>query len=64
LINETGGYSWTAANDEIESVKELVSKNTGLNISNNSALSIVGAMQAVYRDWQIEGSVVCLICGE
>jgi threonine dehydratase len=64
LINTTGGYSWTATNDEIKSAKELVSKNTGLNISNNSALSIVGVMQAVYRDWQIEGSVVCLICGE
>jgi threonine synthase len=64
LINTTGGYSWTATNDEIKSAKELVSKNTGLNISNNSALSIVGVMQAIYRDWQIEGRPVCLICGE
>ncbi len=64
LINTTGGYSWTATNDDIKSAKDLVSKNTGLKISNNSALSIVGVMQAVYRDWQIEGSVVCLICGE
>jgi len=64
LINETGGYSWTATNEEITSAKELVQKHTGLDISNNSALSVVGAMQAVYRDWQIEGSVICLICGE
>ena len=64
LINKTGGYSWTATNDEINSAKELVLQNTKLNISNNSALSIVGAMQAVYRNWQIEGSVICIICGE
>lgn len=64
LINKTGGYSWTATNDEINSAKELVFQNTKLNISNNSALSVVGAMQAIYRNWQIEGSVICLICGE
>jgi len=64
LINKTGGYSWTATNDEIKSAKELVIKHASLNISNNSALSIVGAMQAIYRDWQIEGSIICLICGE
>ncbi len=64
LINETGGYSWTATNEEIETAKQLTTKYTGQNISNNSALSVVGAMQAIYRDWQIEGSVICLICGE
>ncbi len=64
LINETNGYGWIATNEEIVSAKELVKKHTGLDISNNSALSIVGAMQAVYRDWTIEGSVICLICGE
>lgn len=64
LVNQTGGYGWVATNEEINTAKELVSKHTGLNISNNSALSVVGAMQAVYRDWQIEGSVICLICGE
>lgn len=64
LINQTGGYCWTAINEEINTAKELVEKHTGLHISNNSALSIVGAMQAVYRDWQIEGSAICLICGE
>jgi threonine synthase len=64
LINETNGYGWTATNEEINTAKELVQKHTGLDISNNSALSVVGAMQAVYRDWQIDGSVICLICGE
>jgi threonine dehydratase len=64
LINETNGYGWTATNEEINTAKELVQKHTGLDISQNSALSVVGAMQAVYRDWQIDGSVICLICGE
>lgn len=64
LINETGGYGWTASNEEIETAIELVQKHTNLKISNNSALSIVGAMQAIYRDWEIDGSVICLICGD
>jgi len=64
LIKKTGGYSWTATNEEIETSLKLVSTHTNLNISNNSALSIVGVMQAIYRDWKMQGSVVCLICGE
>ncbi len=64
LINKTGGYAWTATNDEIEMARELVLTNTDVTISNNSALSIVGVMQAVYRDWKIDGEIVCLICGD
>ena len=64
LINKTGGYAWTATNDEIEMARELVLTNTNVTISNNSALSIVGVMQAVYRDWKIDGEIVCLICGD
>lgn len=64
LINKTGGYAWTATNDEIEMARELVLTNTDVIISNNSALSIVGVMQAVYRDWKIDGEIVCLICGD
>ncbi len=64
LINKTGGYAWTATNEEIITARELVSNNTNVTISNNSALSIVGVMQAVYRDWKIDGKIVCLICGD
>lgn len=64
LLKETGGYAWVATNTEIKTAKELTKKYTGLDISNNSALAIVGAMQAVYRNWPLKGSVVCLICGD
>ncbi|MFA6554465.1 MAG: PLP-dependent lyase/thiolase [Candidatus Paceibacterota bacterium] len=64
LIKETGGYGWTASNTEIRTAKELVQKHANLDISNNSALSVVGAMQSVYRDWKIKGAVICLVCGD
>ncbi len=64
LIKHTGGYAWTATNEDINLAKELLQNDNGLIISNNSALSVVGIMKAVYRDWKIKGDVVCLICGE
>ncbi len=64
LINQTGGYAWVATNEDIEIAKELTKEHIDIEISNNSALSVVGAMQAVYRDWPIEGSVICIICGK
>ena len=64
LIRKTGGNAWVATNDEIMAAQDIVKKNTGLDISTNSALSVVGAMQAVYRGWEIDGAVVCMICGE
>lgn len=64
LIKETGGYGWTASNDDIRSAQELVKEHTGLSISTNSALSVVGAMQIVYRGFEVKGAVVCMICGE
>jgi len=70
LIEKTGGSGWFATNEDIETARILVKKHTvsavypnGLEISTNSALSVVGAMQAVYAGHQIEGAVVCLICG-
>ena len=64
LVKKTGGNAWVATNDEIITAREMVLKNTGLDISTNSALSVVGAMQAVYRGWEIDGAVVCVTCGE
>lgn len=64
LINKTGGYAWVASNEDINQAKDLVSKYASLEISNNSALSIVGVMQAFYRDWKFPGNIVCFICGE
>lgn len=64
LIKQTNGYAWVATNQDIITAKGLVSNNTNVDVSNNSALSVVGVMQAVYRDWKIDGNIVCLICGD
>lgn len=64
LIERTGGRGWCATNEDIESALELTKKHAGLDISTNSALSVVGAMQASYASHEIEGAVVCMICGD
>jgi threonine dehydratase len=64
LVEKTGGSGWIATNDDIRAAQELVEKHTDLNISSNSALSVVGVMKAVYTSHQIDGAVVCMICGE
>lgn len=64
LIQKTGGRGWFATNENIITAQELTLKHAGLNISTNSALSVVGAMQASYAGYEIKGAVVCLICGE
>ena len=64
LINKTGGRGWYASNENIISAQRFVHQYTGLEISPNSALSVVGVMQAVYVNHEINGGVVCIICGE
>ncbi len=63
-IKQTGGYAWVATNDDIENSLDLVAKHTAIEISTNSALSVAGAIQASYRNWEMKGDVVCLICGD
>lgn len=63
-VVKTGGSGWIATNDDIIAAQGLVHEHTGLDISTNSALSIVGAMKAVYTGHEIEGPVICLICGD
>lgn len=64
LIQKTGGYGWVASNEEIETAQALSEEHALLKISTNSTLSVVGAMQAAYRGWELNGAVVCLICGD
>lgn len=65
LVAKTGGRGWLATNENIESARDIVLEHAdGLQISTNSALSVVGAMQAAYLGYEIKGAVVCMICGE
>lgn len=63
LIEKTGGKGWIASNSEIEEARRLTREKTSLEISTNSALSVVGATKAAY-DGNIDGAAVCLICGD
>lgn len=64
LIKKTGGRAWVATNDDIRAAQEATLKNTGIEISTNSALSVAGAMKAVELGYELGETVVCMICGE
>lgn len=64
LIEDCGGSGWIVSNEQIEAAKEMTYKYTDVKISNNSALSVAGLMQAVYTGKAWDGSVVCMICGD
>lgn len=64
LINQTHGHSWIATNDDIRAAQELTLSTTGQSISTNSALSVAGVMKAVYIGHEIDGAIVCIICGD
>ncbi len=63
MINDSKGYCWTVSNDDIASAMQLTQEFANLEISPNSTLSVAGLMQAVYRDWDLDGDIVCLITG-
>ena len=64
LIKKTGGTGWCATNEDIDTALGLVKTYTGLEISPNSVLSVVGAMKAGHIGYEIKGSTVCIITGE
>lgn len=64
LIESTGGTGWIATNDDISAAQNFTREQTGLEISTNSALSVAGAMRAAYTGHEIDGAVVCLVCGD
>ncbi len=64
LIKETSGAIWCASNKNILEAQKLTKSETGLDISTNSALSVVGAIKAIQEKYNVKGSLVCVICGE
>ncbi|MEI6396950.1 MAG: PLP-dependent lyase/thiolase [Candidatus Taylorbacteria bacterium] len=64
LIKQTGGSGWCATNEDILMAQRLTKTYTGLDISTNSALSVVGTLQAARAKYAIKGPVVCVICGD
>ncbi len=64
MIKKTGGRGWLSTNENILAAQEMTKKYCKLDISTNSALSVVGAMQAAEMGYELKGAVVCMICGE
>lgn len=64
ILKTSQGVGWIATNDEIASAIKLVKNKTGIEISPNSALSIVGLTQAIENGLKWEGAVACLVTGK
>ncbi|NCO05043.1 MAG: PLP-dependent lyase/thiolase [Candidatus Magasanikbacteria bacterium] len=63
VIQQTNGSGWIVTNEELNATKTLVKKETNLDISLNSALSVAGLQKAIQHDWMWNGPVACLITG-
>jgi len=63
-IETTGGHGWIADNQQIREVVKLIKYTTNLEVSPNSALSVVGLLKALEHDWKFKGPIVCLFTGE
>ncbi len=64
LLKVTNGHGWIANNEDIQNAINIVKETENLNISANSALSIVGLIKAIEKQHDLNGSVVCLITGK
>ncbi len=63
-IEKVGGTGFAVTNDEILLAMNMTHKNTGLEISPNSALSVAGIIKATGMGVEYDGSIVCMICGD
>jgi len=63
ILTESKGAGWIATNEEIIAAIQTVKNTEGIDISPNSALSVVGLKKAVQNGQKFDGPVVCLITG-
>lgn len=63
LLQASGGTAYIADNHSIVKAQGLVEQHTGIKISPNSALSIVGLCNMAYTETPT-GSVVCVVTGD
>ena len=57
-------FACAGTNDDILAAQEFSLKQTGLEISTNSALSVAGAMKAVELGYEVGDTIICMITGE
>lgn len=63
MLKETNNIGWIATNEEISEAIKQVKISESINISPNSALSVVGLKKAIKNNIKFSGPVVCLITG-
>lgn len=64
LIDKTHGRGWYATNEKIRFAIDKTKEYTNLDISTNSALSVVGLIDAIYDGYDFGNKPLCLICGQ
>ncbi len=63
VLKQSNGMAWMAQDSEIIEAINLVKQNEQIEISPNSALSIVGLKKAVLNGVIFSGPVVCILTG-
>lgn len=63
IVKTSGGAGWVATNESIVAAQKLIKETANLNISANSALSVVGLTEAIRAGRSWPGPVACLITG-
>lgn len=64
IVKNSSGSGWIVNDEEISNAIRLVKKQTKLQISPNSALSVAGLQKAVRNGWKCNNTVVCIITGQ
>jgi len=64
VIKNSHGAGWIASNKKIRQAMRLIKRTENLTISPNSALAIVGLLQANKQGFKFNNPVVCLITGK
>jgi len=63
VLKNSHGHGWVANNNEIRNAIKLVNDTEHIEVSPNSALSIVGLKQALADKKNFSGPVACLLTG-
>ncbi|EKD43034.1 MAG: hypothetical protein ACD_72C00491G0002 [uncultured bacterium] len=64
IIKNSHGFGYVANDEEIRNSIRLANKTSKIKLSPNSALSVVGLMQAIKLKKKFNGPIVCLVTGK
>ncbi len=64
ILKNTNGQGWIVNNEDIQNAINLIKESENIDMSGNSALSVAGLMKAKEKNYDLNGSIVCLITGK